>query len=869
MVQNDAKRTWQWAKSQLVDPEGAALTRVLQSHVAQPVYRDGEAPRGSGVTPAAPALCTDPLEIAAVWTRHYRTLLCDKTGHSRMGASYWEKVAEEMALPCLESLDSPETDGPISWREVNDVLRSFSGSKAPGLSGFTPYWFKVAEEDPRGVDDESAPSSALGKVLLGFCNKVFSSSYIPVRWRAAEVVNIPKDGDPYVVNNYRGISLIEIPIKVVTAVVTRRVSSALECSGRLSDCQGGFRRNEEAMAHVVALYEMVSRRLMLEKTTYLAFIDVKKAFDTVPHGAMLLKLGSMGIRGLCHAFFAGLYESSAVRVRCTSEHLTEEIPVERGVRQGCPASPLLFNVFINDILKECTQLGVKVLSSLAGVDRDDGRRVPGLLFADDLVLICPSRERLRRALLAITKWADAWELEFNAGKCGIMGVGSRGSGVSEGQGWFLQGVSVPVVSRYKYLGIWFTESWDYATMLAEHESRVLRAVNASLNFLRNTSIPLAMRLMVYKGQVLPVARYGGELFGMCATRSMRTQRLVDRGLRALVRARDFSPVGSTLPLMLEFGIPSVHAAWSAQRARLFAKVRESKTVVRSLVASKLQGTRKGTWASLTRHWLLVHGPKLAAFGEGVVLGADGLAVVPPKVLGQAVRRILMEKLVDQKSDLVSLRWYMDNEFASTRGFIRQALRFPGLSKGIVQLVRLRTGWTKTALRWAQMGVGPPEWLETCPFCEVEGCPETVLHFMLGCSRWERTRRLAGLEEARRAAVSLLRSLSTEGEVISDGEVLVRLLGGKSTTDWWLKSCVFRARQRRLGGVPASEALSAGPVLASGLFEEDEGKGTGPGMRLERPLLPCYAVVAGFMVSTEKARNQVLWAHQPFPSSQSP
>jgi len=308
MVQNDAKRAWQWAKSQLVDPEGAALMRPMQSRVAQPVYRDGEAPRGSGVTPAARKLCTDPLEIAAVWTRHYRNLLCDKTGHSRMGASYWEKVAEEMALPCLESLDSPETDGPISWREVNDVLRSFSGSKAPGLSGFTPDWFKVAEEDPRGVDDESAPSSALGKVLLGFCNKVFSSSYIPVRWRAAEVVNIPKDGDPYVVNNYRGISLIEIPIKVVTAVVTRRVSSVLECSGRLSDCQGGFRRNEEAMAHVVALYEMVSRRLMLEKTTYLAFIDVKKAFDTVPHGAMLLKLGSMGIRGLCHAFFGGLYE---------------------------------------------------------------------------------------------------------------------------------------------------------------------------------------------------------------------------------------------------------------------------------------------------------------------------------------------------------------------------------------------------------------------------------------------------------------------------------------------------------------------------------------------------------------------------------
>lgn len=871
MVQNDAKRAWRWVKNHLAADQVGGQARSMPPRGAQPVYcTTGQ---GSSSTPA-PKLCVDPFEIASVWTKHYRDLLSDITGHSKLRSAYWGKVAEDMAVPYLESLDCQETEGPISWMEVNNVLRSFSGSKASGLSGFPPDWFKMAQEDPRGVDARSAPSSALGRVLLNFCNRLFSSAHIPRCMRVAEVVNIFKDGDPRVVDNYRGISLIEIPLKVITAVVTRRVSSVLECSGRLSEYQAGFRRDEEAMAHVVALQEMVGRRLICGKTTYLAFIDVKKAFDTVPHGAMLQKLESIGIRGRCHKFFAALYESSVVRVRCDGDHLTGEIPVERGVRQGCPASPLLFNVFINDILKACSGLGIKVLTrSLAVVSGGEGcRRVPGLLFADDLVLTCPSKVALRRALAAITQWADAWELKFNASKCGIMGVGPRGLSVNGGgEEWSLQGVRVPVVSRYKYLGIWFTEHWDYENMLYEHESRVLKTVYGSMNFLRNSSIPMAMRLMVFKGQVLPVASYGGELFGMCVTRSTRTQTLVNKGLKALVQAGQGSHIGSTLPLMLEFGIRSVHSMWSGQRARLLARVRDSKTVVRALVASKVRGSRRGTWSSLSRRWLKVWGPKLAAFGDGVVLNAEGLAAVPPKVLGETVRGFLMEKLLEQKSELVSLRWYIDSDFASTRQYIRDALRLPGLSKGVTLLVRLRTGWGRTAQRWAQMGVGPQEWHGTCPFCGELGVPETMLHLLLQCRRWKEARKTAGLEEARRAVMSLWRSLNPgDGVVFTDEDMVVMLLGGKSSgrgdPSWWLQSRQFYARQRRLGGVSNAEAL----VDPANELPEADAEEAPPDMRLGRSRkLPCYAVVAGFLMSIEKKRNRLFFAHQPLPLSQSP
>ena len=869
MAQNDAKRAWRWAKNHLVDPDGGRVRSMLP-RVISPVYRVTDS-GADGVNHTTRKLCLEPGEIVSQWTSYYTDMLRDATGHSSAGNGYWDTVAAEMALASQSTLEG--MNGDVTWREVNEVLRSFRGSKAAGLSGFSPDWFKLAQEDPRTVIHTGQPKSALGKVLLCLCQQMFNSAHIPRTLRAAEVVNILKAGDSCDMNNYRGISLIELPVKVISAVITRRVSDQLEKAGRLTGYQAGFRREEEAMGHVVGLHELVQRRLNKGKTTYLAFIDVKKAFDSVPHGALLKKLDAIGVRGRCHAFFAALYESTVVRIRCGGGYMTNDIPVERGVRQGCPASPLLFNIFINDMLGECSAFGVVLIlgkqtaaAATAGgaeAGAHSKQKVPGLLFADDLVLTSPSKKQLARALQAITRWANAWELTFNAVKCGVMGVGVQGKSVSEVE-WMLQGGVIPVVQKYKYLGMWFTEKWSYDEMLVHHEGRVQAALHSSLSFLSNSSIPTALRLLVLKGQLLPIANYGGELFGMCGIRAVRTQSLVNRALKAVIGAGARTYMGSAVTLMLEFGVVSVHASWSGQRARLLLKLGGSRTVARHIVAARAtMACRKGTWSSIARRWLKVFGPKLSDFDPSTCVDEYGLPIVAPKLMGQKVRIFLMRKLLTQSGGVVSLRVYRENEYIQTGMLvIKQGLKFPGLAKGVSLLIRLRTGWGRTALRSAQMNAGPAEWRDTCPFCHRQGQPEDTEHLLVSCTRWKQQRKATSLRRASKAMASYW--CARNPDIACSNETLVALLlGGKSSIvgkDRWLKDGVYDASLDESDGLPAAEGILVGPTQGPGSSEvvgesvgESEG---GP------KLLPYFAVVAGFLMSVEGTRIRVLHAHHP-------
>jgi len=104
-------------------------------------------------------------------------------------------------------------------------------------------------------------------------------------------------------------------------------------------------------------------------------LDLKKAYDSVPIYNVLMKIHHLGIRGKCYNFIENLYLSSKVCVRVDGQ-LSESFNIKKGVRQGCPLSPILFNLFINDIFNNCDKHGISIVD----------KRCCGSLFADDIML---------------------------------------------------------------------------------------------------------------------------------------------------------------------------------------------------------------------------------------------------------------------------------------------------------------------------------------------------------------------------------------------------------------------------------------------------------------------------------------------------
>ena len=184
-------------------------------------------------------------------------------------------------------------------------------NKAPGPNGISTEFFKAfffnSESRTSSQDDsnQEVTYSDCAKCLLLLFNKIWDGDF-PNEWNSASIVSIPKKGDLSDCNNYRGISLINVGLKILSKIVTKRISDYAFSNGIIRPEQFGFRNKEECISLFVSIREICQRRKFKDKFTFLAFLDIKKAYDSVPIYNILTKLNNLGIRGKCLQFITNL-----------------------------------------------------------------------------------------------------------------------------------------------------------------------------------------------------------------------------------------------------------------------------------------------------------------------------------------------------------------------------------------------------------------------------------------------------------------------------------------------------------------------------------------------------------------------------------
>ncbi|KAH9251734.1 hypothetical protein BASA81_010404 [Batrachochytrium salamandrivorans] len=343
----------------------------------------GNSSRSAAVTPLYNSdgiVQYDPTSILRVMQGHYGSLAADTTGHS-LDLQYWHDRQPIQASPNTPTIrNSDILDQDFSWNQIAAALLQMSPRKAPGDDGITTAFYQAALYMPANTQ-EGVPPTPFARALLRVCGQVFASATIPRAWLCASIVSIDKkDGDPLNPGDKRGIALINVGLKLVCKVLQMRIERFVETNNLLSYEQAGFRKREECVGQVVSLVDIIQRRQNAGLNTHVLFIDIRKAFDTVPVGALLWKLQNMGFPRRTLAFLKALYTSSSARARAGSL-LSDPFPVQRGVRQGCPLSGLLFNLFINDILDGVAPITVPGLSR-------DTTPIRGLMYCRRCGSVC-------------------------------------------------------------------------------------------------------------------------------------------------------------------------------------------------------------------------------------------------------------------------------------------------------------------------------------------------------------------------------------------------------------------------------------------------------------------------------------------------
>lgn len=413
----------------------------------------------------------DEREILEVWSKYVTELFDDDRPNIRG--------------------DANQDEGPeILKSEVLHAVKTAKTKKATGPDNIPTELLQMIDEDH--ID-----------ALVRFFNDVYTTGEIPEECLKSVFVALPKKQRAKRCDEYRLISLMSHTLKVFLRIIHGRMRS--RCEGDLDETQFGFRNALGTREALFALNILLQKCRDQRKDIYVCFIDYEKAFDRVQHGTLLNLLRTLGIDGRDLRIIENLYWKQRAVVRIDGR-LTDECCIQRGVRQGCILSPLLFNIYSDIVFKQALQgkdLGVKI----------NGELINNIRYADDTVILCDSIQGLQELLDCVNTTGREMGLKMNVTKTKFMIFSRQPHADASLQ---IDQRDIERVAQFKYLGCYITEQLDPDKEIKCRIETARTTFMKMRSFFSNDNLNLKLRQRMIRCYIWSVLLYGAETWTLKA-----------------------------------------------------------------------------------------------------------------------------------------------------------------------------------------------------------------------------------------------------------------------------------------------------------------------------------------------------------------
>ena len=428
-------------------------------------------------------------EKLARWRRHFEGVL-----------NVQDTVAEEV-IAGVEDLSTADT-AEVTREEVEHAVNKLKNGKAAGSD-------EIAAEVVKGG------GQAMIDWLWELLREVWKTKQVPQEWKNATLIPLHKK-DRKVCDNYRGIALLSIPGKVLSLILLERLQAIID--PQLLESQCGFRKGRGTIDQIWLTRQIVERAAEYGTAAHLCYVDLTKAYDSVDRNALIAILKSYRVP--CHLIdiIKEMYTDTWCLVK-TAEGSSEEFRVESGVRQGCVLSPLLFNCFMDKILREtleATPGGWSIdYTTTKGLFLTYREKTPtttdiqNVQYADDLTLVAESREDLQVMVDTLDRVCTKWGMAINGAKTKTMVVGAETD--SEQPAITLKDETLEAVETFSYLG---SEVGRTARVDGDVSARLKKAATVyqmwRRKVFRSRSVSRSTKVRVFRVMVMSVLLYGAE-----------------------------------------------------------------------------------------------------------------------------------------------------------------------------------------------------------------------------------------------------------------------------------------------------------------------------------------------------------------------
>ena len=513
------------------------------------------------------------------WATFYEELY---TSGGNEQFEHFELPVEEEGPQCLNS--------PPSLEELSNELKITAKNKSPGFDSI-----RVSEMVSL-IDTEAFP--LFGKILELF----WHLEKIPKALKKIILVPLLKDPDKDIhdCSNYRPIALVSCLLKLYQSILNRRLLKFAEERKLLSDFQFGFRSDRSVVdAHLLLRETVIANKFCkgprggrnVKKPIFTAFLDIRKAFDKVPRDLLWKKLWTMGVRG---RFLRVIREMHTDVVGCVrlDDLFTRNFRIDSGVVQGSILGPVLFNLFINSLIKDLENSGVP------GVQVSSSLSINVLGYADDLALLASSPADLQKLIRICEKWGQNNGLEFAPSKSKILVFHPHQQSKVDSKFEFrLNEITLEKVRSFRYLGIDLDASGalngpgrSYKTYLKKMLSKAQRRL-ATIRLLgfHKDGLRITTAVRLYKLLVRPLIEFGAQVICFSKSQIAELEQFQAKALRGLL---GLLPAVKAETVLLLAGVEPVACRRHALLLNYFHRLRGSqKSAIGSLLKDQLEEVR--------------------------------------------------------------------------------------------------------------------------------------------------------------------------------------------------------------------------------------------------------------------------------------
>ena len=445
-------------------------------------------------------------DISEKGTRHEINIVEDESGTTSKPEGIRRKIEEHLRA-LGEETENVEYGGEswgenkfaqrigeeITIKELSEEMKGLRNGKAVGLDDIPNEFIKYGGDGLR---------KALAKLFTGFTKW----EWTPEEWAQERVTLLHKGKTKRNLDNYRGISISSNIGKLFCKIISKRLRGITEEERWLGETQAGFRENRGTTDNLFVLTNLMERAKRKKTKLYVAFVDLRKAYDRVWREGLWRCLIKRGLGGKPLNILKQLYRGHKKRVN-TAGGPTAWIKCNRGVKQGCVLSPLLFAIYIADIAE-------KIQSGAKGVKIDELVHICTLFFADDMVLIAESEKDLALQIQILEDSLREKKLEINYEKTEIIQIGEK---IGQERQWMVlnnQGKvkgTIKETKMYKYLGVRLGKSRTFVHHERNIVNNIARRVGITKMRARETKDMVWAADEIWSKIMKPGIMYGAEV----------------------------------------------------------------------------------------------------------------------------------------------------------------------------------------------------------------------------------------------------------------------------------------------------------------------------------------------------------------------